>query len=128
MGKKKILIIDDEENFCRLVKMNLELIGDFQVDIATNGKKGVKLAKRIKPHLILLDILMPQMDGFEVLKELKKDRNAMSIPVVMLSARDDEAAKLKAAQLYDELYITKPIEVPDLKAKIEEVLKRRGIK
>lgn len=125
MTKKRILIIDDEESFCRIVKMNLELTGDFEVDIATDGKKGIKKAKRAKPDLVLLDILMPGMDGFEVLERLKKDENTMAIPVVMLTAKGDEVSKMKAAQLYDEEYITKPIEAPDLKAKIEEVLKRR---
>lgn len=126
MGKKRILIIDDEVDFSGLVKMNLELTGDFEVGIAANGKKGIKLAKRIKPDLILLDILMPGMDGFEVLEKLKKHEDTMMIPVVMLTAKGDEASKTKATQLYDELYITKPIEATDLKIKIEEVLERTG--
>lgn len=127
MYKKRILIIDDEKDFCRLVKMNLELTGDFEVDIATNGERGISLAKKTKPDLVLLDILMPGMDGFEVLERLKKDKDTMAIPVVMLTAKENEASKIKAMQLYDELYITKPIETADLKTKIEEVLKK-GIK
>ena len=78
------------------------------------------------PDLILLDILMPGMDGFEVLEKLKKHEDTMMIPVVMLTAKGDEASKTKATQLYDELYITKPIEATDLKIKIEEVLERTG--
>lgn len=125
MGKKRILIIDDEEIFCKIVKRNLELMGDFEVNIATDGKGGIKLAKKAKPDLILLDIVMLGIDGFEVLKRLKKDNDTMTIPVVMLSAKGDEASKFRAAQLYDEKYITKPIDAPDLKCKIEEVLKKR---
>ena len=128
MAKKKILIIDDEENFCLLVKRNLELMGDFEVGIAINGKKGINIAKKTKPDLILLDILMPDTDGFEILERLKKDEKTIAIPVVMLTAKGDKASKVKASQLYDEEYIIKPIEPPDLKAKIEEVLKRRTIK
>ena len=126
MDKKRILIIDDEEDFCKFVKLNLELGGDFEVGIATNGKKGVKLAKRLKPDLILLDILMPGMGGFDVLRNLKKDEDTVEIPVVMLSVKRDNASKLKAAQLYDELYVTKPIGAADLTAKIEEVLKKKA--
>lgn len=124
MGPTRILIIDDEENFCKLVKMNLELLGDLRVTIATNGKKGIKLAKKTKPDLILLDILMPGMDGLEVLERLKKDEGTMTIPVVMLTAKGDEPSKARAMELYDEEYITKPIDGPQLKAKIEEVLTR----
>lgn len=126
MGKKRILIIDDEESFSRLVKRNLELTNDFEVDVAREGKEGIRLAKKIKPDLILLDILMPGMDGFSVLEKLKKGNDTITIPVVMLTAKGDEASKNKAAQLYDELYITKPIDAPELKAKIEKVLKRKG--
>lgn len=126
MSKKRILIIDDEVDFSGLVKMNLELTDDFEVVIAANGKKGIKLAKRIKPDLILLDILMPGMDGFEVLEKLKKHEDSMMIPVIMLTAKGDEASKTRATQLYDELYITKPIEATDLRTKIEEVLERTG--
>lgn len=127
MSKKRILIIDDEDDFRILVRMNLELTGDFKVDMAANGKQGISLAKRVKPDLILLDILMPGIDGLEVLKRLKKGKDTMAIPVIMLTAKGDEASKIEATQLYDEEYITKPIEAPELKVRIEKVLKRRGI-
>lgn len=126
MVKKKVLIIDDEGDFALLVKKNLELIGDFEVDMAINGKEGIEKARNKNPDVILLDILMPGLDGFEVLKKLKEDKKTMTIPVLMLTAKGDEESKIKAAQLYDEAYITKPIEASDLKAKIEEVLKREG--
>ena len=125
MNKRKLLVIDDEPDFCRLVKTNLELTDNFEVSTATDGKRGLALAKKLKPDLILLDIIMPKMDGFEVLKKLKNDMDVMEIPVVMLTALGDVASKVKAAKLYDEEYITKPIQVHDLKNKLEEVLKRR---
>lgn len=126
MSIRNILIVDDEVNFCKLVKMNLESAGNFAVEIAVDGKAGINLAKKLKPDIILLDILMPNMDGFEVLKRLKDDRDTMAIPVVMLTARVDEDSQVKAAQLYDEDYIMKPIEAEELRARIEGVLKRRG--
>jgi DNA-binding response OmpR family regulator len=125
MEKKRILLIDDEVDFCRIVKMNLQLIDDsYEIEIANNGKDGIKKAQRMKPHCILLDILMPHMDGFEVLKILEEDFNTSTIPVLMLTAKTDEDSKLKASELYNEEYITKPIEAADLKAKIDAVLSR----
>jgi len=124
MPKKRILIIDDELDFCRMIKMNLETKGDFNVDFATNSKKGVGLAKKLKPDLILLDIRMPNVDGFAVLKELKNSSQTMSIPVVMLTALADMDSQIQAAELYTEDYLTKPIDTQALKLKIDEVLRR----
>lgn len=128
MAKKKILIVDDEKRFCELVKMNLELDGGYEVDIAVTGREGIRLAQKEKPGLILLDICMPGMDGLAVLQKLKEDERTIQIPVVMLTAKDDEETKIKALQSYNELYITKPIETSALKIKIEEVLKRANFR
>jgi len=126
MKIKRILTIDDEVNFGRLIKLNLELTGGFKVSTATSGRQGIELAKKIKPDLILLDILMPEMNGFETLEILKKDKDTAGIPVVMLTAKGDEASMAKVKQLCGELYVTKPIESSELKAKIEWVLKKKG--
>lgn len=126
MERKRILIIDDEEDFCSLVKTGLETRSDFDVSIATNGKEGIELARMIRPDLILLDVTMPEIDGFQVLEKLKKDKNTVSIPVVMLTARDDIEYKRKAAQLFNEGYLTKPVEFSVLKSMIENIFKRRG--
>lgn len=123
--KHQILIIDDEEEFSGLIKYHLERIGSFEVYTASDGKSGIALAKRIKPDLILLDILMPGIDGFEVLKKLKSDTQTVKIPVIMFSAVSDVRAKVKASQLFDEEYITKPVDIQVLKEKMEKVLSRR---
>jgi DNA-binding response OmpR family regulator len=123
MSKTKILIIDDEEDFCKLIKLTLELDGDFAVSVATNGVAGIAEAQK-KPDLILLDIRMAGMDGIEVLKKLKKDENAINIPVIMLTAVGYKPFQIRAAELYAEEYITKPIEASDLKAKIKKVLEK----
>tara|TARA_B100000315_G_C14226598_1_gene428951 strand:+ start:172 stop:555 length:384 start_codon:yes stop_codon:yes gene_type:complete len=127
MQRISIVVIDDEEDVCWTIKKSLEVIGGFTVDTAPDGKKGIALVKKARPDIILLDITMPGMDGFEVLKKLKTDNATMRIPVVMFSAREDEEAKIQASQLYDEEYIVKGVEMPDLKVKIEEILKRRGL-
>lgn len=128
MAVKRVLVIDDEKDFCGLVKMYLEITVTsdlkFNVTTATGGKRGLKLAKRLKPDLILLDITMPDMDGFEVLKRLKEDMDTIAIPVVMISGITDEKAKVRASQLYDEEYITKPVKLPVLKAKIDDIFER----
>ena len=127
MIKIRILIIDDEIGICNVVKEGLEKTGNFKVDMAVNGKDGIRAAKDIKPDLILLDIRMSGMDGLEVIERLKADRDTMMIPVVMLTAVEDDATKIKSAQLFNEQYITKPVEIIELRDKIEEVLKRRGV-
>ena len=124
---KKILIIDDEEDFSKLVKKNLELTGEFEVSTAINGNQGLTLVKKTKPDLILLDIMMPGIDGFKVLETLKANMDTIDIPVIMLTAKGDDPSKIRSSQLYDDEYINKPIGAADLKAKILEVFRRRGI-
>jgi len=120
---KKILIIDDEVDFSKLVKRNLELCGDFKVEIAAKGKEGIKLAARLKPHLILLDILMPDMDGFRVLEKLKENPSTALVPVIILSAKGDDTTRIEALSKDAVLFITKPIGSSELKDKIIKVLK-----
>lgn len=93
MDKKKILIIDDEENFCKLVKKNIEQTGEFTVDMATNGEDGIRLVKELRPDLVLLDLLMPGMDGADVASQIREDKNVKDTPIVFLTAimRPDES-------------------------------------
>jgi DNA-binding response OmpR family regulator len=126
MERLKILIIDDEGEFCSLVKTGLETRDNYEVLIATNGKDGYEIARTMKPDLVLLDITMPGIDGFKVLELLKNDRNTVAVPVIMLTAREDVEYKRKASQLFNEGYLTKPVEFAVLKKTIEDVLKRRG--
>ncbi len=123
--KIKILLIDDEENLGFFVKANLELEDKYQVLLATNGKKGLSMAGWDKPDIIVLDIMMPGIDGFEVLRRLKEDEKTTSIPIIMLTALQDEGSKMKAASLYGEDYIVKPVAIEDLKARIDTLLSNR---
>lgn len=119
---RTVLLIDDEENFCKLAKMNLEQTGKYKVFISFNGKDGIKKTKEIKPDVVLLDIMMPKMDGFEVLKTIKEDKETMRTPVIMLSAIDDDKSKIKASEMYSHHYITKPVNPDELMSKIDWVL------
>lgn len=122
METKKLLLVDDERAFCDIVKENVELRGSYNVHIATNGKEGLKAARTFKPDLIILDIRMPVMDGFKVLEELKKDDTTLGIPVIVMTALDDDASKTKVASLYGDRYLVKPVKVGELLAKIKEIL------
>lgn len=119
---KKILLIDDEKDFCYFVKANLQLIGNYEVIIATGGKKGIRNAHKHKPDLILLDILMPGIDGFEVLKRLKEHKKTRRTPIIMLTAKEEDESKIKASRSFCEDYIVKPVEIKVLLSKIEKVL------
>lgn len=123
----KILVIDDEEDFSFFLKKNLER-HSYQVLEASDGHKGLELAKHKKPDLIFLDVMMPGINGFEVLKNLKADKDTLSIPVVMLTGRDDQEARAMAARLHNEDYLVKPVELPELHSRIEAILARRAKK
>lgn len=93
MHKKRVLIIDDEANFCNLIKKNIEHTGEFEVHIATNGDDGITLARNIKPDLILLDLVMPGMDGSDVASVIRNDKDIEDTPIVFLTSmvRKEEA-------------------------------------
>lgn len=119
---KKILLIDDEEDFCFFLRNNLELIGNYEVISMTEGENGLSAAQLYKPDLILLDIRMPGINGLEILKKIRKDNKTKSIPVIILTSKDDEDSRLCAKNLCITDYIMKPFGIDGLKSKIENVL------
>jgi len=124
---KRILIIDDEADLTRMLKLSLENTSKYEVFIENRSPNAVSAAKKTKPDLILLDILMPEMDGFEVLQRLKRDTMTVGIPVIMLTAVITDDAKAQAAGLFNESYIEKPVNAEDLDRQIGKVLARRSI-
>jgi DNA-binding response OmpR family regulator len=118
---KKILIIDDEPDICSVVSTFLEKKG-FTAIAAKRGKEGIGVANNLKPDLILLDINMPDMDGFAVLVKIKNSEGTASIPVIMLTGRSDEIAKISASALSCEDYISKPFELEELLDKVEKII------
>ncbi|MCF7873598.1 MAG: response regulator [Candidatus Omnitrophica bacterium] len=122
--RKTILVVDDEEDLTYFLKANLEIEEQYHVITVSRAKDAFKTALKYKPDLIILDIMMPQIDGIEVLKKIKESKETLSIPVIMLSAKTDNSTKIKAASLYDEFYITKPVQIDQLKTKIQEVFQR----
>ncbi len=122
--KPTILIIDDEKDFCHFMRMNLESTNKYKIFVSTNARSGIKTAIRKKPDLVLLDIMMPNISGFEVLQKLKENINTTSIPVIMLTALSDDESRAQAMSLYSQEYLVKPIEVDTLISKIDSILLR----
>ena len=124
MSQKVILVVDDEKDVCNVIKDGLRHLGGYKIVVAHNGKDGVRQAKRANPNLVLLDVNMPGMDGFQVLELLKSDPQTMHIPVVMLSGQNDQDTKVFASRLYCETYLTKPISLDALENRINAILSR----
>jgi len=122
---KKIMVVDDEPSVVFTVKHGLEkLDADYQVTGVDSGKKCLELLEQNQiPDLIILDIMMPEMSGWETLKRIKENLKWKNIPVVFLSARTDHVAK-HAGGFLGEDYIDKPFKVPELRQRIEKILKR----
>lgn len=118
---KKIVLAEDEPQIARLIEFKLKKEG-YQVTWKENGKEALQAIKEDKPDLILLDIMMPVMGGYEVLRRLKEDENLKSIPVVMLTARAQERDVVKGIDLGAEDYITKPFHPAELLARVKRIL------
>ena len=124
--KFRVLLIDDEETLCEVIRRGLERTGLFEVGFATDGKTGLLMARKGNPDVILLDVRMPNMSGLEVLRELKSKYPLSEIPVVMLSGLLDEATKRECNYLYGEEYVEKPVSLAALQNRLEAVLRRIG--
>jgi len=120
--KKRVLIIDDEENVLNLVSATLGYDQRFDIAVARNGQEALKAAKNEVPDLVILDMLMPIMDGFQVCQALKKDPQTAHVKVIMLTAMAQEADKGKAIAAGADRYITKPFSPTKLLDIVEEIL------
>ncbi len=119
----KILIVEDEHDMQTALKIRLESIG-FTVHLASDGLEGFQLAKKYEPDLILLDIMLPKMDGFKVCKMLKLDNKYKHIPIVLLSAKSSEQDLETGRKAGAEYYLTKPFRTDDLLKIIRELMTR----
>ena len=110
---KKILAVDDERHIVRLVEVNLQRAG-YEVVTAYDGREALEKVKAEKPDLVVLDVMMPYMDGFEVLKNLKADPETAEIPVIMLTAKAQDADVFRGWQSGVDCYLTKPFNPMEL--------------
>lgn len=117
---RKILTCDDEKHIVRLIQVNLERQG-YEVITAFNGAECLELVAADRPDLIVLDVMMPEMTGFEVLEALKKNPDTAEIPVIMLTARAQDADVLRGWQSGVECYLTKPFNPMELIAFVKRI-------
>jgi two-component system, OmpR family, alkaline phosphatase synthesis response regulator PhoP len=119
----KILIVEDDQNLSHLLKYNLEQ-ENFNCDCIFNGSKVLKYLKDNKPDIILMDIMLPDLDGFEVSKQIKKDPELQNTPIIILSAKNLENDKTKGFEIGADDYVTKPFSPKELILRIKAILKR----
>lgn len=125
MKKGTILLIDDEKDLIELVRYNLERDG-FDVIAAADGQSGLEIVRKHRPDLVVLDLMMPGLDGLAVCRQLRADPRSGGIPVIMLTARATEADRIVGLELGADDYITKPFSPREVVARVKAVLRRGG--
>ncbi|MGV2803070.1 response regulator [Clostridium perfringens] len=127
MTNKKVLIVDDEEHIRELIKFNLKKEG-YDTEVAVNGTEALKIIREIKFDLILLDLMLPEIDGLEVCKEIRRNEETSDIPVMMITAKGEEFDKVLGLELGADDYITKPFSIRELMARVKALLRRSNVK
>ena len=115
-----VLVVDDEKNIVQLARLYLNKEG-YEVEAAFDGLEALKKAKSVRPDLIILDIMMPEMDGLDVCRELRKTSN---VPIIILTARDDDVDRIVGLEIGADDYVTKPFNPRELVARVKAVLRR----
>lgn len=118
---KKVLVVEDEPSIVKLVQFNLEKSG-FEVEIATDGQMALEKTKQYDPDLIVLDLMLPKIDGLEVCRRLRQDKR--HIPILILTAKSDEFDKVLGLELGADDYLTKPFSPRELTARVKAILRR----
>jgi DNA-binding response OmpR family regulator len=124
MSQAKILIVDDEPDLVETIRFALELEG-YNVLVAVNGEEGLNTARQEKPDLILLDLMLPKLDGYKVCRLLKFDERYKSIPILMLTAKTQDKDRMLGKETGANEYLTKPFDMDELMAKIKFYLKKQ---
>ena len=120
MGFQKILIVDDDENICELLRLYLEKDG-YETYEASDGEKAIEYFNRYSPNLILLDIMLPKLDGWQVCREIRKTSD---VPIIMLTAKGETFDKILGLELGADDYVTKPFDAKEVVARVKAVLRR----
>lgn len=124
MKKPSIIIVEDEADIADLVKYNLEKEG-FRAIVATDGEKALERIRSSPPSLVVLDLLLPKLDGLEICREMRRDPRTKAIPVLMLTARSEEMDKLAGFEAGADDYLTKPFSPRELVARVKALLRRQ---
>jgi two-component system alkaline phosphatase synthesis response regulator PhoP/two-component system response regulator VicR len=120
MATKKVLVCDDERHIVRLIEVNLKREG-FEVVTAFDGKEGLEKVESEKPDLLVLDVMMPYVDGFEVLKSLRRDPKTESLPIIMLTARAQDKDVFEGYSYGADMYLTKPFNPKELVSFVKRI-------
>ena len=123
MSEQIVLVIEDEENLLKAIKYNLEQDG-YKVQSAMDGEQGLELARQMEPSMIILDIMLPKMDGIEVCRILRRES---SVPILMLTAKSEEIDRVVGLELGADDYVTKPFSMRELLARIKAILRRYSL-
>ena len=122
--RKNILIVEDEKDIIEVIRYYLEK-DNYRVHVAQDGFTALEIAAKVVPNLILLDLMLPKLDGIEVCKRLKSDARLRAIPIIMVTAKGEEADKVKGLEIGADDYVTKPFSAKELVARVKAHIRRR---
>jgi len=123
MGKARLLVVEDDIDIGNMLKIYFSGM-DFDVDVAVRGSDALEKTKQVLPHLIVLDIMLPDIDGYEVCRNLRTSMRTSHIPVIFLTQKDERSDKLQGLELGADDYITKPFDIEELKLRVQGAIKR----
>ncbi len=123
MGKARLLVVEDDIDIGNMLKIYFNGM-DFDVDVATRGSEALEKTKKVLPHLIVLDIMLPDIDGYEVCRNLRTSMRTSHIPVIFLTQKDERSDKLQGLELGADDYITKPFDIEELKLRVQGAIRR----
>jgi len=123
MGKSRLLVVEDDVDIGNMLKIYFGGM-DFDVDVAVRGSDALEKTKQVLPHLIVLDIMLPDIDGYEVCRNLRTNMRTSHIPVIFLTQKDERSDKLQGLELGADDYITKPFDIEELKLRVQGAIRR----
>jgi diguanylate cyclase (GGDEF)-like protein len=123
MGKPRLLVVEDDIDIGNMLKIYFSGM-DYEVDVATRGSDALEKTKQVLPHLIVLDIMLPDVDGYEVCRRLRTSTRTSHIPVIFLTQKDERSDKLQGLELGADDYITKPFDIEELKLRVQGAIRR----
>lgn len=123
MGKARLLVVEDDIDIGNMLKIYFSGM-DFDVDVAVRGSDALEKTKQVLPHLIVLDIMLPDIDGYEVCRTLRTSMRTSHIPVIFLTQKDERSDKLQGLELGADDYITKPFDIEELKLRVQGAIRR----
>jgi PleD family two-component response regulator len=123
MGKSRLLVVEDDSDISNMLKLYFNGLG-YEVDVVSRGSKALEKTRQVLPHLIVLDIMLPDIDGYEVCRALRENTRTSHIPVIFLTQKDERSDRLQGLELGADDYITKPFDIEELKLRVQGAIRR----